>query len=581
MMINRVLIVLTSVVFACTTGELLCSEELFNGLGGTLPNPRSPSEYSRCVEGAVQTVPCPNGQYFDTHTRKCLFERVAQETRMEQPFQFEELCNNPNVVEVFPNPTNCSQYIICYGLVPIEQSCTNGLLFNPQLNTCDIPGNVICGYSCPAEDDPYNPVWLPDSRLEDCSRHYLCFQGNPLQFYCYNNLYFDIVSRTCTYPQYSACSVPDVYCSINVTINVANPRSCTSYYVCVDGFPHFRNCDFGEYFSEDLGVCIPGTCQPGTTTTVGSTTNEPTSTTVSSGTTPSFTSTTDLNTPTTGFTSTIEPITTSPSFTTPLESTTVSETTMSPTTSVESSTTVDFTTFPTVTDSTTFGPTTPELTTSGEITTTGTPTMPSTTLETTSELSTDSTTIEISTQTSTQDFSTTTTVSSTSELTESTPETTSELTTESTTIEISTQSSTQDFSTTTTVSSTSELTESTPETTTPETTSELSTESSTIEISTQSSTEDITTTTTVSSTSELTETTTVELTTTTTEMVTIDPNEVCAGQGVIILPYPGNCYMYIVCISGIGGVSTCAVGEIFNPVSATCVPGNQETCTLS
>uniref|UniRef100_A0A182W9F5 Chitin-binding type-2 domain-containing protein n=1 Tax=Anopheles minimus TaxID=112268 RepID=A0A182W9F5_9DIPT len=452
MRINRVLMVFASLAFAGATGELLCSEELFNGLGGVLPSPRSPSEYSKCVEGAVQIVPCPNGQYFDTHTRKCLFETAAQEALVEVTFQFEELCNNPNTVEIFPNPTNCSQYIICYGLVPIEQNCGYGLLFNPQLNTCDIPSNVICGYSCPAVDDPNNPVWLPDSRLEDCSRHYLCFQGNPLQFYCYNNLYFDIVSRTCTYPQYSACSVPGVYCQANMTMNIANPRSCTSYYVCVDGFPHFRNCDFEEYFSEELGVCIPGTCNPGTTTTSGSTTNEPTSTMVS-------------------------------------------------------------TTLSTASESTTFEPSTPEIS--------STPTASPTTLET----STQSTSIESSTP-------------SESTAAPTTPEVT--------TFEPSTPELTTSVSTVTTESSTSELTQTT-----------------TVEMTTESTTE--------------------PATTPTTEMVTIDPNEVCAGntQGFVIVPYPDNCYMYILCISEVGVVSVCADGEIFNSATGTCMSGNRETCTLT
>ncbi|XP_052890071.1 uncharacterized protein LOC128298361 [Anopheles moucheti] len=573
MRFNHVLMVLTSVAFSCATGNLLCSEEQFNGLGGSLPSPGSPSEYSRCVQGAVHTVPCANGQYFDAHVQKCLSEPVVQEIRWEASFQFEELCNNPNAVEIFPNPTNCSQYIICYGLVPIEQNCGYGLLFNPQLNTCDIPTNVICGYSCPAIDDPLNPVWLPDSRLEDCSRHYLCFQGNPLQFYCSNNLYFDILSRTCTYPQYSACSVPGVDCSANTTVNVANPRSCTSYYVCEDGFPHFRNCGFEEYFSEALGVCIPGTCEPGTTTTSGTTTNEPSTTTVSSETTPSF----------------------------------------------ESTTAIESTTTPSEPESTTLAPTTLELTTSDVLSTT------TSTFETTSEAITDSTT---STESSTQEISTTTTETSTSELTEtttvemtttstdstttmpesttavspSTVETTSEDITDSTSIDISTESSTQEISTTTTETSTSELTETTtiemtttstdstttmPESTTAvspsttETTSEDITDSTTIDISTASSTQEVSTTTTETSTSELTETTTVELTTTTTEMVTIDPSEVCAGLDLAFLPYPGSCIMYIVCLLGNGAVASCAPGQIFNPNTNTCAPGNQETCTFT
>uniref|UniRef100_A0A182MUZ6 Chitin-binding type-2 domain-containing protein n=1 Tax=Anopheles culicifacies TaxID=139723 RepID=A0A182MUZ6_9DIPT len=650
MMINRVLMVFVSVAFAGATGELLCSEELFNGLGGVLPNPKSSSEYIKCVEGVVQIFTCPNGQFFDAQARRCLFETVAQGHLTEVPLQFEELCNNPNIVEIFPNPTNCSQYIICYGSVPIEQSCSDGLLFNPQLNVCDIPSNVICGYSCPAVDDPYNPVWLPDSRLEDCSRHYLCFQGNPLQFYCYNNLYFDIVSRTCTYPQYSACSVPGVYCNGNMTMNIANPRSCASYYVCVDGFPHFRNCDYGEYFSEELGVCIPGMCNPGTTTTSGSTTNEPTSTTVSSGTTPSLTSTTDVNTPTTDFTSTT--LSTSP---TTLETTTEI---------VTGSTGIESSTFSSTPESTTWETSTPEFTTT-TLDVSGTSAASPTTLEATTEFGTGSTGTESTSsstpesttwETSTPELTTTTLdVSSTSAASPTTLETTTEFVTGSTGTESSTSSSTPESTTweptipeltTTTldVSSTStaspttlepttefvtgspgtesstssttsesttwepttpELTTttmdvsstSTPSPTTLEATTEFGTGSPGTESSTSSTTSESTTwepttselTTTgeitpESSSSTSTETTTIELTTTTTtEMVTIDPNEICAenNQGFRPLPHPTICYKYVLCINESGIESTCATGQIFNPATGTCVPGNQETCTLT
>uniref|UniRef100_A0A182I5M8 Chitin-binding type-2 domain-containing protein n=1 Tax=Anopheles arabiensis TaxID=7173 RepID=A0A182I5M8_ANOAR len=199
---------------------------------------------------------------------------MEEQSHVEVAFQFEELCNNPDVVQIFPNPTNCTQYILCYGTVPIVQSCSGGLLFNPQLNTCDLPGNVVCGYSCPSVDDPYNPVWLPDAQLQDCSRHYLCFKGEPLQFQCYSNLYFDIETRTCTYPQYSTCRVPNVYCNTTLTVNVENPRSCTSYYTCVEGFPHYRTCGYEEYFSVPLDPTTTTTEQPTTTTPEPTTTTE-------------------------------------------------------------------------------------------------------------------------------------------------------------------------------------------------------------------------------------------------------------------------------------------------------------------
>uniref|UniRef100_A0A182K4V3 Chitin-binding type-2 domain-containing protein n=1 Tax=Anopheles christyi TaxID=43041 RepID=A0A182K4V3_9DIPT len=623
-----VLVLLATVSLVFVSGELRCLEQSFDGFGGVFPSPYSHQEYSRCVEGVVQTVPCPNGHYFDTKTQSCQFEQSVESVHLEVALQFEELCNNPDVVQIFPNPTNCTQYVICYGTVPIVQTCSNGLLFNPLLNTCDVPGNVVCGYSCPNEDDPFNPVWLPDARLEDCSRHYLCFKGEPLQFYCYNNLYFDIETRTCTYPQYSACRVPNVYCNTTFTTNIENPRSCNSFYTCIDGFPHYRTCEFNEYFSVQLGVCVPGACPPDTTTTVLPTITEPTSTTVSSGTTPSFTSTTDWNTQTTDFSSTTVSISTNPSDSTSTvpESTTLVPSTLEPTTSsVPSTSTISPTTFeistivpsttelttggetitptipdtstipPTTFETSTFVPSTPELTTDSPTTTTvfSTSTMSPTTIETstfvpsTPELTTGGETITPTTADSSTmsptTIETSTFVPSTPELTTGgetiTPTTADTSTMSPTTIETSTfVPSTPELTTggetiTPTIPDSSTMTPTTVETST----IVSSTPEPTTQEATTTSTESATTTTELTTTTP--EPTTTPIPTTTTEMVTIDPNEACVGLGIAILPYPGNCYMYIVCVSGLGGLSECKANEIFNPVALVCVPGNQQTCT--
>nr|XP_040240117.1 mucin-2-like [Anopheles coluzzii] len=635
-----VVVVLASVALVSVTGELRCVQQTFEGLGGVFPSPRSSSEYSRCDAGVVQTVPCPDGHYFDTAVQICLLGQMEEQSHVEVAFQFEELCNNPDVVQIFPNPTNCTQYILCYGTVPIVQSCSGGLLFNPQLNTCDVPGNVVCGYSCPSVDDPYNPVWLPDARLQDCSRHYLCFKGEPLQFQCYSNLYFDIETRTCTYPQYSTCRVPNVYCNTTLTVNVENPRSCTSYYTCVEGFPHYRTCGYEEYFSVPLGMCIPGTCGPDTTTTVGPSTvtvTELTSTTGPPGTTPSLTSTTDWNTQTTDFTSTtvsISTITVPESTTSGLETTTstISDTsTMSPTTpeistftpstpelttnfetptptipntSSTPSITPETSTFapstpepttdlPTMTPSTpgtstispttpefsTFTPSTPELTTNFE---TPTPTIPDT--SSTPSITPETSTFAPSTPEPTTDLPT---------MTPSTPDTStiSPTTPEFSTFTPSTPELTTDFETTTpttpdtpsTTFDTTTLAPSTAEPTTEPSTISTDSTTTTVELPTTTTTIEQTTTTTPDPTTTTTEqpTTTTPEPTTTTEMVTIDPSDVCPELGVIILPYPTNCYMYILCLNGVGGTASCKANEIFNPITAVCVPGNQQTCTPS
>ncbi|XP_058065563.1 chondroitin proteoglycan 1-like [Anopheles bellator] len=452
-MIRSIVVLFLSTVVTIGSGTALrCTEETFASVGGALPSAASCTRYTTCVDGAVRELACPAGQHFEVSSRSCI--KVAAGVKCSArrtAFQFEELCTNPNDVTIVPHPTDCAQYIICYGSVPLEQSCDYGLLFNSRFGVCDIPTNVECVFSCPAVDDPLQPVWLPDPRLENCARHYLCFQGEPRLFMCESNLYFDMVTNTCTYPQYSGCRVPGVECSSNFTEYLENRRDCTSFYECAAGFPHLRRCAEDEYFEPNSRQCVVGTCSPGIETTTVITPNTTTATPVT--TTEATTNTTQLTT------------------------------------------------------------TTAELTT-------------------------------IVTE------STTTTVEPTISITAEPTTTTAELTT------IVTESTT----------TTTEPTTTTVEPTTP-TTAEPTT-----------TTAEPTTTTT-----EPTTTTTTEPTTTTTEepTTTIDPNEVCAGITVGVLEYPGVCYMYILCLSGSGVVSECALTEIFNPSTLMCAPGNRETCILS
>ncbi|XP_053677853.1 uncharacterized protein LOC128728256 [Anopheles nili] len=565
-MINHVLAVLVLTAATAVTGELLCSEQEFHALGGSLPSLSSILEYSTCVHGVVRNEPCPDGEYFDGPAHKCSADVSSLKRHLVAvAAQFEELCDNPNLVQIFPHPTSCSEYVICFGSVPIMQTCANGLLFNPQLNTCDIPTNVVCGFSCPAEDDPNNPVWLPDSRLEDCARHYLCFQGEPNLFLCPNDLYFDMETRTCTFPQFASCYVPGVICDVLVTENIPNPRSCTSFYRCSLGFPHFRTCRSNEYFSEALGTCVEGECPPMTTTTATTVFTSTTGVSLSTLTTNEFTTTTSIppstqtptgstDLPSTVITSTTEipPSTQTPTGSTDLPSTVITSTTeippstQTPTTSTEMPSTV-------VTSTTEIPPSTQTTT---DLTTESAPTELPTTLEPTQTETppptvTDTTTVDFSTTTDSTsvDFSTTTTTPLPSTTFE--PPTATDPTTTSTVVE----------------------------TTFPEPTETTAgTESTTSEPVTLPTTEEITST---DEPTTVTTPTTVESTTTSTEMVTIDPNEVCANYpGIGALPYPDICYMYIVCVNGNGIVATCPSNQIFNPIILTCEPGNQETCTL-
>ncbi|XP_050095177.1 uncharacterized protein LOC126577534 [Anopheles aquasalis] len=426
-MIRFILILLGTVVAIAqsVTGLLRCDESSFDVLGGVLPTPsNSCTHYATCIDGTVREVACPDGTSFDSTLGRCQ-DSAKLGVQCASPravSQIDGLCTNPNEVNIIPYPTNCSKYIICFGMEGIEQSCGGDLLFNPVLGMCDVPTNVICELSCPAVDDPQNPVWLPDARSEDCARHYLCFRGEPLLFICPSNLYFDTRSNTCTFPSNSTCRVSGISCPLPNSF-LENPRDCTTYYQCVEGFPHLRRCGPNEYYLLFVGGCIEGVCPPSIETTTVPFTTTPTSTLVLSTTTTTETSTpmstttmevsttpaTESSTP--EISTTMEPTSTTGEPSTPVTETTTetipttfdppttttvgSETTFSPTTPIETTTPMETTDFPTtstsletssVTPSLPVSTTTEEMSTSESTEPATTATAPTTTpLDTTSE----------------------------------------------------------------------------------------------------------------------------------------------------------------------------------------------------
>lgn len=76
---------------------------------------------------------------------------------------------NPDVVEWFPHPASCTEYIICFHGIRHIMPCAPGLHFNPNVLKCMLPDEAECelDYMCPPYDDPSNPSFVPDP--DDCS----------------------------------------------------------------------------------------------------------------------------------------------------------------------------------------------------------------------------------------------------------------------------------------------------------------------------------------------------------------------------------------------------------------------------
>merc|ERR1719412_609062 len=63
-----------------------------------------------------------------------LFGLISQKTEFRCPEEF----------GYYPHPTECSLYCVCVFGGPLLESCTGGLVYSEDLQTCDWPRNVAC-----------------------------------------------------------------------------------------------------------------------------------------------------------------------------------------------------------------------------------------------------------------------------------------------------------------------------------------------------------------------------------------------------------------------------------------------------
>ena len=88
------------------------------------------------------------------------------------------------------DPEVCSNYWSCYNGCAYEQTCQNGLVWNPTHNYCDWPSNVDCndtnpnpnphpdpGFDCPEHDGFY-------ADENNCMKYYECRQNKPNHLSC-------------------------------------------------------------------------------------------------------------------------------------------------------------------------------------------------------------------------------------------------------------------------------------------------------------------------------------------------------------------------------------------------------------
>lgn len=86
----------------------------------------------------------------------------------------------PTTKNLLPDPTNCLHFIQCRGKNPITMACPKNLYFDPNLEECNYPENImIPDHYCEYSDMVYQkPHWC------DCKKYVLCNYGKPSVIDC-------------------------------------------------------------------------------------------------------------------------------------------------------------------------------------------------------------------------------------------------------------------------------------------------------------------------------------------------------------------------------------------------------------
>lgn len=70
--------------------------------------------------------------------------KVSRNTQVSEEIKPEINFQCPEEFGYYPHPSDCTLYHVCFFGRPVLESCTGGLMYSPELQTCDWPRNVGC-----------------------------------------------------------------------------------------------------------------------------------------------------------------------------------------------------------------------------------------------------------------------------------------------------------------------------------------------------------------------------------------------------------------------------------------------------
>jgi len=166
-----------------------------------IPYPHACRRYIRCLIGVGFEQTCAPGLSFDIVRGTCNTEEQANCNPCR--------ANGAGQITFTRDPFNCARFTSCVGEVAYEQTCAEGLYFDPTINSCARSETVECpNPSTPPVNPPPSPDPPGSARECDldrnfeiiaspfsCENYTICTSGHPNKRTCPHGLIFDIVAN--------------------------------------------------------------------------------------------------------------------------------------------------------------------------------------------------------------------------------------------------------------------------------------------------------------------------------------------------------------------------------------------------
>ncbi|XP_055622108.1 uncharacterized protein LOC129765714 [Toxorhynchites rutilus septentrionalis] len=218
---------------------------------GPIAYPRECGRFINCVGGRANVVECPPGLIYLAGRSGCV---VGNSVRCES---LEHLCDE-EAEEVFGHPEHCGAFIECDGNAARLEFCPADEIFSLDIKFC-VPGD---SNTC----DPQPVESVCEGRADgllahptDCAAYVFCENNTSTVERCQKGKIFVPRDAICVLGVESNCRLlPDVCDGLPGGYIIEHPDHCDVFMKCSEDRYTIGHCAPGQIFRVDMKFCVPG-----------------------------------------------------------------------------------------------------------------------------------------------------------------------------------------------------------------------------------------------------------------------------------------------------------------------------------